>query len=325
MTPNIQLKKPVIGLIVVVIVGLFSLLTVLTYQAQQLPSTSVAANPQAAASPPPPSPPTVSLDTLGSATATTSFSLDALNDTSLAGPPPMPIAVARGIAVTLRGWAVDAPNSMAAGGVIVSVDTTNYLATYGVERTDVATALANSAYRLCGFTITFPADMLAAGRHTLAIKVLTNDRKSYYQPDQKVDIEIGQSLDALTRLNEMTKFSIDSLNDTSFSQPPTAPIPVPRSGSIILRGWAVDTVAGTVAGGVIVSVDATTTMQAVYGVDRQDVADILGNPAYLKSGFNITIPASKLSPGTHTITIKILTNDRKAFYEPDQKVDIQVT
>lgn len=346
-----------IGIVFLVIGALFAFV-IISVARQQTPAPATASAPATQESPAASPPPTVAVTALRNVSATTSFSLDVLNDTSLAGPPPMPITIASGVPITLRGWAVDVPNSAAAGGVIISVDAANYQATYGMERQDVATALGNPAYRLSGFTITFPANMLAPGSHTITIKILTKDQKSYYQPDQTVTVAIGSSttaisptvssstvvqptaslgtvvqstssssipLDALIRLSGMTTFSIDSLNDTSFAQPPTAPIPIPRNGSVILRGWAVDAPAGTVAGGVIVSVDETMNFQAVYGVARQDVADALGNPAYQKSGFNVTFPASKLSPGRHTITIKILTSDRKSYYEPDQKVDIEIT
>ncbi len=227
----------------------------------------------------------------------------------------MPIKIANGTAITLRGWAVDAPNGAAAGGVVVSVDTQNYPAMYGADRPDVATTLGNPAYTKSGFTITFPAN---------ALKILTSDRKSYYQPDQKVEIEIGQPLNTLQQLNETTKFSIDSLNDTSFAQPPPVPIRVPANGSIILGGWAVDVRANGVASGVVVSIDGTTNAQATYGADRQDVATALGNPAYRLSGFTATFPANTLSPGRHTITLKILTSDGKSYYQPDQVVEIEI-
>ncbi|MDQ2784368.1 MAG: hypothetical protein M3Y58_05135, partial [Chloroflexota bacterium] len=110
--------------------------------------------------------------------------------TSFATPPPMPIKIANGTAITLRGWAVDAPNGAAAGGVVVSVDAQNYPAMYGADRPDVATTLGNPAYTKSGFTITFPADTLPLGRHTITLKILTSDGKSYYQPDQVVEIEI---------------------------------------------------------------------------------------------------------------------------------------
>lgn len=236
----------------------------------------------------------------------------------------MPITVAGGAAITLHGWAVDAPNGMVAGGVIVSVDAANYQAMYGVVRQDVAAQYNNPAYTKSGFTITFPANMLSPGQHKVAIKVLTKDQKSYYQPDQTVDIEIGQALNTLTKRDGTTTYSIDSLNDTQFTTAPTAPLPIAASASITLRGWAVDAAANTVAGGVIVSIDGTMDVQAVYGVDRPDVANALKNPAYAKSGFNVTFPASKLSHGRHAITIRILTNDRTGYYQPSQEVDIEI-
>ncbi len=348
-----------IGIVFLVVAALFAFLIGVAVK-QPTPAPALPSSPLSTP------PPTVPVDTLGKAPGTTSFSLDSLNDTSLAGSPPMPIAVMSGAAVTLRGWAVDVPNGAAAGGVIVSVDAVNYQAAYGADRPDVAALLGKPAYRPSGFSITFPAKMLTPGGHTITIKILTNDRKAYYQPDQTVTIALGPSsavaqstaspnsaalptapptavaqptapptialptspsnipFDTLTRLAGTTTYSIDSLNDTPFAQAQTAPIPVPRTGSVILRGWAVDVPAGTVAGGVIVSVDETMNFQAVYGVARPDVAAALGNPVYQKSGFNVTFPASKLSPGRHTITIKILTSDGMSYYQPDQVVEIEI-
>ncbi|MDQ2783983.1 MAG: hypothetical protein M3Y58_03150 [Chloroflexota bacterium] len=312
-----------IGIVFLVVGALFAFIVVAAVK-QQTP-TSPTAPPVAVSSPAPVlPPPTIAVDALLKASGATTYSLDSLNDTSFATPPPMPIRIPNGTAITVRGWAVDVPNSAAAGGVILSVDTTNYVATYGVDRPDVATALGNAAYTKSGFTMIFPANTLASGRHTIAIKILTKDHTSYYQPDQKVEIEIGQPLEPLQQLNETTKYSIDSLNDTSFAQPPPAPIRVPANGTITLRGWAVDTRANRVAGGVIVSVDDTMDFQATYGVERQDVADVLGDPAYRLSGFNTTFSAAALAPGMHTIRIKILTNDRTSYYQPDQQIVIEI-
>ncbi len=268
--------------------------------------------------------PTIPVDTIAKAPGTTTYSLDSLNDIQFTTAPTAPLPIAGDASVTLRGWAVDVPNGASAGGVIVSVDTANYQAIYGVDRPDVASVLKNPAYTKSGFNITFPPNTLSPGRHAIAIKILTNDRTAYYQPDQKIDIEIGQALGTLMKRDGTTTYSIDSLNDTQFTTAPTAPLPIAADASITLRGWAVDAAANTVAGGVIVSIDGTMDLQAVYGVDRSDVASLLKNPAYAKSGFNVTFPASKLSHGKHAITIKILTNDRTGYYQPDQEVDIEI-
>ncbi len=348
-----------IGIVFLVVAALFAFLIGVAVK-QPTPAPALPSSPLSTP------PPTVPVDTLGKAPGTTSFSLDSLNDTSLAGSPPMPIAVMSGAAVTLRGWAVDVPNGAAAGGVIVSVDAVNYQAAYGADRPDVAALLGKPAYRPSGFSITFPAKMLTPGGHTITIKILTNDRKAYYQPDQTITIALGPSsavaqstaspnsvalptapptavtqpaapppialptspsnipFDTLTRLAGTTTYSIDSLNDTSLAQPPPAPIPVPATGSIILRGWAVDVRANGPASGVIVSVDEKTNVRATYGAERPDVAEALGNPADQPSGFSATLPASSFTPGKHTISIKILTSDGMSYYQPDQVVEIEI-
>lgn len=130
---------------------------------------------------------------------------------------------------------------------------------------------------------------------------------------------------ALAKAPGTTTYTIQSLNETTFDKPVTDPIPVPSGGAITLVGWAVDTAATNLAGGVIVSVDETINYQATYGLARPDVAAVLGNPVYTKSGFMVTFPASILTRGMHTITIKILTSDGKSYYQPDQHVAITVT
>jgi len=132
---------------------------------------------------------------------------------------------------------------------------------------------------------------------------------------------------ALATLNKSaseTFFFIDALNTTSLLTPPPAPITVTAGGEITLTGWAVDTTAGKAAGGVIFAVDGTTTFQASYGIDRPDVAAVLKNDAYRRSGFSATFPTSTLTPGRHTITIKIIAADLKSYYAPSQEIAIEI-
>jgi len=132
---------------------------------------------------------------------------------------------------------------------------------------------------------------------------------------------------ALATLNKSpseTFFFIDALNTTSFLTPPPLPIKVAIEGAITLTGWAVDTTAGKAAGGIILTVDDATTFQASYGIDRPDVAVALKNDAYRRSGFSATFPVSTLTPGRHTITIKIIAADLKSYYAPSQEIAIEV-
>lgn len=85
-----------------------------------------------------------------------------------------------------------------------------------------------------------------------------------------------------------------------------------------------DTTAGKAAGGVIFAVDGATTFQASYGIDRPDVAAVLKNDTYRRSGFSATFPTSTLTPGRHTITIKIIAADLKSYYAPSQEIAIEI-
>lgn len=118
-----------------------------------------------------------------------------------------------------------------------------------------------------------------------------------------------------------TAFSIDIINGQ----------PIPKSGpvtvtgqEITMGGWAVDQQAQAAAGGVYVSIDGKKDVPTMYGAERKDVADVNKNPRYLKSGFAASILTSTIDKGRHTLTLKILTADQKGYYEPDQKVEIDV-
>lgn len=102
------------------------------------------------------------------------------------------------------------------------------------------------------------------------------------------------------------------------------PIKIKGGAPITLSGWAVDNAAANVAGGVILAVDETMTFPADYGIDRPDITAALKSPVFQRSGFSVTIPPNALAVGKHTLTIKIVTTDRKSYYAPAQKIDIEI-
>jgi hypothetical protein len=125
----------------------------------------------------------------------------------------------------------------------------------------------------------------------------------------------------LKNLGKNTAFSIDIINAQ----------PIPKSGPMVIDteeitmgGWAVDQPAQNVAGGVYVTVDGKTDVPTLYGTERPDVATAHNNPSYRLSGFAASILTSTLDKGRHTLGIKILTADRRGYYEPDQKIEIDV-
>lgn len=79
----------------------------------------------------------------------------------------------------IGGWAVDNDSKTLAAGVEVVVDNTPYKAQYGIDRPDVAERLGNQGYRLSGFQCELPIGNLAKGYHTLTVRVVSADGKSF--------------------------------------------------------------------------------------------------------------------------------------------------
>lgn len=92
--------------------------------------------------------------------------------------------------IELTGWAVDADNESAAGGLDLDLDGRLFPAFYGEERQDVASSSGVPSYRYSGFERALPVSEVGAGAHELSVVVLTSDRRGYYQPSRKIDLEV---------------------------------------------------------------------------------------------------------------------------------------
>jgi hypothetical protein len=93
--------------------------------------------------------------------------------------------------ITISGWAVDQPVGEAAGGVFINIDDgMDIPVLYGLDRSDVASSLNNSNYRFSGFSASFGTFILDKGQHTLSLKIVTADKKGYYQPEQTIVLEV---------------------------------------------------------------------------------------------------------------------------------------
>jgi hypothetical protein len=127
----------------------------------------------------------------------------------------------------------------------------------------------------------------------------------------------------LQKVPGATSFSVDTINNQSLPKGSVV-VNSATTPKLIIAGWAVDGQAKAPAGGVIFSIDGKSEMTATYGGERSDVAAALKEPNYKMSGFGIAIPTQSLEKGKHTIVMKILTSDKKGYYEPNQKLDIEI-
>ena len=93
--------------------------------------------------------------------------------------------------LTIQGWAVDQQAQNTAGGVFINIDgQIDIPALYGRDRPDVATLLMDNRYRFSGFFASFSTALVGEGQHVLSLKIVTADKKGYYEADQKIILEI---------------------------------------------------------------------------------------------------------------------------------------
>jgi hypothetical protein len=117
----------------------------------------------------------------------------------------------------------------------------------------------------------------------------------------------------LTKLTSQPVYNLENVGDIRdpFSK---QPINISQSGDLTLTGWAVDPLAKAGNGGVEIAIDGAPVVIKTR-LPRSDVAKSLGTPSYADSGFLFTYPAVALSKGPHELKVRILSNDKKSYWE----------
>jgi hypothetical protein len=116
-------------------------------------------------------------------------------------------------------------------------------------------------------------------------------------------------------------FYVDFVNGKSAL--PNVPVIIgPDSKEVVISGWAADHKAKKPAGGVVLVVDGKDERPADYGSARPDVAAFLKDSNYNAVGYSITLPATVLPKGNHSISFKVISADRQEYFEPDRKVEL---
>jgi MoaA/NifB/PqqE/SkfB family radical SAM enzyme len=129
------------------------------------------------------------------------------------------------------------------------------------------------------------------------------------------------NISQLKKCSSDTFFCIDTINDKLilFNEV----MQINYNEIIRLTGWAVDSNASRVAGGVIIQIDGKSFL-SLYGFPRKDVAIALQGSQYTNCGFQATIPVREIGTGIHTIAIQILTNDQTTYFLPARKVKFEL-
>lgn len=144
---------------------------------------------------------------------------------------------------------------------------------------------------------------------------------SVFSEEEKI---LPPRLSALSQVSGRTLSGVETIANIEVN-PQNQPVVVPKSTPFIeITGWAVDERAKDVAGGVYVDIDGKL-FPAFYGERKKGIARRFDVPAYEYSGFERAIPTSEIGPGTHTLSIVVLTSDRKRYYLPDREVVFEVS
>ena len=94
------------------------------------------------------------------------------------------------------------------------------------------------------------------------------------------------------------------------NRPAVAPAGVPTK----FDGFGYDGVAGAPAKGIEVVVDSKAYV-AEYGKPRADVMDFTKNPALGNTGYSLVLPPGALTPGPHTVSVRVIASDGASYYE----------
>lgn len=117
------------------------------------------------------------------------------------------------------------------------------------------------------------------------------------------------------------QYSIDVINDKPFA--PRVTISAEQK-TITMLGWAVDGEAQRAAGDLFVNINGEIDIPVMYGYERKDVAEYFKIPGYLNSGFWASFAPFVLKPGENTVSLKVVSSDKKRFYAASQKFIMEV-
>jgi hypothetical protein len=93
---------------------------------------------------------------------------------------------------------------------------------------------------------------------------------------------------------------------------------------VAVVGWAVDDQAALPAKTVFIDVDGQPFQEAVYGDDSPQAVAALGSARYATSGFDAILDTTRLAPGPHLLTVRVVSADGRRLYAPGPPLEFVV-
>lgn len=117
--------------------------------------------------------------------------------------------------------------------------------------------------------------------------------------------------------------AILGVGSTRFRPERTRPIDLPADEPATILGWALDPATGETGGGVLIVVDDRAPIFALAGEPTPRVANDAA-AAGREAGFVATLPAALLPPGRHSLSVRVLSADRRSYAELPQRLELVV-
>jgi len=148
-------------------------------------------------------------------------------------------------------------------------------------------------------------------------------RQRYYEPDKRSRLDVSKLIPVETKAKcriEHCDF-IDPI--TNFDTHPNT-LMVPRGDFMQIIGWAVDPLAEASASAALIYIDRDKIYQPTFGVDSWQAVERLHNQKYRFSGFSMLMPTKDLSPGWHSLAVKVVSKNGRFLYNTDARLKFLV-
>ena len=137
--------------------------------------------------------------------------------------------------------------------------------------------------------------------------------QGYNRRDFEATPAVGGVSESLSRSSTATSFYIDELG--SVKNPSRRPfLTVTASEPLLVSGWAIDEQHQHPPAWIEIVLDGVP-YRTEARVARGDVATARGNPRYLRCGFRTTMPADRISPGSHSLALRVVLQGGTSYYQ----------
>jgi hypothetical protein len=216
-----------------------------------------------------------------------------------------------GAPVQVRGWALDRGRRTVAHLVEIELADDQFPIVLTLDRPDIAAAFSAPNARYCGFKVTVPTVCLQPGPSALRLYLRDETRNTLHAVASRnvflaSPFRVAERIEARDSRNRVSG-TIDTFEDLERRRCSAgeSALLVRANAAVELRGWVVHPSSDIHE--VRARVGNVGVVSGAFGLKREDVAQMLGDPADVRCGFSIPIRLECIALGDHPISIEYRT------------------